>query len=364
MPPWPSFPSSSAQAKALLAARQQAAFGASPLITADELIVRLRQPKADITLGFGAIARRLRSWQEATKGDSYLLFGSYHDSGLQVDAFRRLAFGAQSLARTVVALEQVHADARYPNGAVAGDDGLLRRYLAGGSMAELATSQRRRNYTAWKYGYIESVLDLVQAARAEGARLSGCDMPSSLQQRAPLAQRNGLRDLHCARTLRDRLAEVPSPRHVVAFYGAAHLDTLPRVLPAKSRLGRVVMMGGRVTAESLLTKTLRLAEPLLLNLGGDRWILLLVDPRWRGKVDRVRVTTAELEASGRGKLLLAGQVFELSETSAPINLDALPGHYRIDTKTKLHIGAIDAPLRRIELEPNGIVRLEVLAVPR
>ena len=117
-----------------------------------------------------------------------------------------------------------------------GDDAKLADFLVHGRQEALATlrdRQRQRNYTAWKYGYVGQMVDLVLAARAGDRRLMGCDMPTKLQARvrADLGLRTGeLRELHCALALRDWLRASPPPHRVALFWGNAHLDPtrLPR----------------------------------------------------------------------------------------------------------------------------------------
>lgn len=136
-------------------------------------------------------------------------------------------------------LEQLPSDGRWrgvPLEAQRGASVALARYLTHGRLADLEQVCRTHcahDYTGWKYGYLDTVTDLVLAARATGQTLSGCDMPRALQQRLAPGTVDGLRELHCLHTLRDALAGRPRPHRVALAGGQAHLasDGLARFLP-------------------------------------------------------------------------------------------------------------------------------------
>ena len=239
---------------------------------------------------------------------TWLLMGSHHDAPDQVDAFRRLVGPLGLTPAPLAAVEQLQGDGGWAGlgaGAQRGDDALLARYLKGGDAETLATlrgRQRERNYTAWKYDYVERIVDVVVGARASGRPLIGCDMPGPMQIR--LRESVGdeaaiLRDLHCALAVERRLAA--SPRAAVAlFIGDAHLQAtkLPRFIPAADVVVRVHLLGGRDGGQTLEgVEGLRVVEPVLVPVGRRRFALVLDGKPHAARVDRVRVK----DAARRGK---------------------------------------------------------------
>lgn len=280
-----------------------------PEPTADRLLALLRGRFRDqrVRCGWPAITGWLdRTADDARRRgrDSYLLWGVYHDSAPQHAAFRRLIgpLGLESPLHIVA--EPFDADGRWsalPATAQRGDDGALSRYLHDGATAalhELAARQREDNYTAWKYGYLDEVMDLLVTARSAGRQVWGCDLPRALQRelRPALGRHTEkLRELHCALALRDRLATDTPPHQVAMLWGQGHLGAgrFERFLPEDAEVLSIRVFGGRPVehdAAVRLRRRLSLSAPLLVPTDerDRRFVLLLAKAPLRARVDRVR----------------------------------------------------------------------------
>jgi hypothetical protein len=306
-PPWPTLPGDLTDLDALISKRSQRPTQPHQELTAKGVIATLRHSVEHGTaiMGWPAIVAALelrlsRVGQEGRSG--YLLFGHHHDAPAQVEAFRRITGPLGIEPAPLGAIEQLQANGRWtglPQADQLGDEPELADYLRRGNSAALTNlrdAQRQRNYTAWKYGYVPEVLDLLLAARAGQRPLMGCDMPTQLQSlaRATLGPRSGeLRDLHCALALRDRLAGMAPPHRVALFWGSAHLNParLPRFLPAAAEVWSIELLGGRLGSAGVeveLGRHLKLADPALLPLPDNRFLLLLPEQQLRAAVDPVR----------------------------------------------------------------------------
>jgi hypothetical protein len=280
----------------------------------------------------------------------------------------------------LLAIEQLHADGAWAGSTPAqtGDDELLRRYLASGKssvLAELEARQRERNYTAWKYGYVERVTDVVTGVRAAGGRLVGCDMPAAMQARlrdALGAKGDLLRDLHCVLALRRALASDATRHRVALFIGDAHLlpHRLPRFLPATAKVLRVHVMGMRASdggIEQELAPKLGIIEPMLVPVAGARFVLLLPDARLGIEVDRVRSSEA-IDAADRHQVLVEGFRGELTvgerhaKLTGNARLAASAGSvpFLIEEPSRAIAGTLEIPEGgsvTLSREPDGIVRI-------
>ena len=285
--------------------------------------------------GWGPISAALKPRGQP----SYLLFGVFHDSAGQIEAFRRLTgpLGIQGL--DLLAVELFDADGRWAGVSPKvqrGEQALLNAAQGGSARAlsELFEVQAQTHYAAWKYGYLRTVMDLPLSARASGRRLLGCDTAALLQERMVAAGEAGLalRDLQCALVLRDALREGAA----ALLWGQAHLalDRLPRFLPKKAQLERIYMFGARPSefgVEVELSAQLAVGGPLLVPLkGAGRWALLLGEGAWGVKVERIRseaskATSATLVFEGpAGTLYFQGRKRSL-EGEGPWSIPARAG---------------------------------------
>jgi hypothetical protein len=383
---WPPLPRDGVAVGALIEAETRTTPAAAlPPLTVDPIVAALRDGvrRSSLATGLRPIAEALGKRIEgaAHRGASvYLMFGSFHDAPGQLDAFRQLVGPLGITPAPLVALEQLQADGAWTgvDGNQAGDDAPLRRYLASGeagALAELEESQRERNYTAWKYDYVERVTDLVTTVRAAGRELCGCDMPSTLQARvrADLGEEGEvLRDLHCALALRRALAGSPPPHRVAVFVGDAHLAPrrLARFLPADAEILRIHLLGMRgegTGLEHALGQRLVTLEPVLAPVAETRFVLLLPDARLGLGVDRVRTSEA-IDAGDRHQLIFEGfggtaQVGrERAELSGTTRVSVSPGRvpFFLDAPDRAIAGSVDLPAGgsvTLSREPDGVIRI-------
>jgi hypothetical protein len=313
----------------------------------------------------------------------------HHDSADQLASFGQLAGPLGLEGPLGVAVELLEADGRWVGiapDAQRGDDALLGRYLDGGDpglLDELARRQQRVDYTAWKYGYVPTVIDLVVRARASGRTLVGCNMPSELQQRAraSLGERTEqLRELHCALVLRDAFERAPSPASVAVLWGQAHLDPgrFERYLPAQADVLSVRVFGARpndTALEQPLADKLGLADPVLFAADEAaagatlRLVLLLPTGALGVVVDRVRRSSGcplpddqqrrlRLSSLEPGKLRVDAAA-EIEITPQPRSLVLAPGAhgYWFEGASLDMAGAFDMPdSGQIDLELQAAVR--------
>jgi hypothetical protein len=354
---WPALPWAEDRAAALIRSRTRRPPGASPaasaapaaLKKAADLLstLRQRQQKGRLVAGWPAILAWLQARLDAAgRREAYLLWGTHHDSGAQVAAFRRL-IGPQGLrGLTAAAAEQYAADGRWgglPRAAQRGDSADLARYLASGDRAALDALRRGQldhDYTAWKYRYLHEVLDLAVTARARGLPLVGCDMPPRLQRRLYRASERPahlprLRELHCLLALPP---PGPRPRRIAMLWGQEHVTPagLPRFLPRRARVIAVHVVGrrpGPVGLEhGLGAAGLRATDPLLVPLTDDQAALILPGPATRARLLRARDVTARpepgvrIESSAAGTLWVGRQKLPMA-ADAPRQVALRPGEH-------------------------------------
>jgi len=339
--------------------------------------------------GWDAIEAQLdQRFDEASRAGrpSYLLWGVYHDSVEQFVAFRRLV-GPQGIGGNLaIAIELFDGDGHWSGAADAeqqGDSALLSQYLTSGDAQALDTITDRQqdvDYTAWKYGYIPEVIDLLPEARASSRPVIGCNMPIALQVRARRAlgsRTEELRELHCALVVRDALDSAHRPERVAMLWGQAHLGAgrFERFLPSDAQIMSILVFGGRaneLSLEALLAPKLALSDPLLLALsepGADtpeRMALLLPEGRLGLQVERVRHSSGcplpddlqhrlRLSSSERATVLIDGKT-ELELRSDPRSVRLEPGlhTYWAESSSLALAGALDMPdsgALELELQP-------------
>jgi hypothetical protein len=165
-------------------------------------------------------------------------------------------------------------------------------------LRELATSQEREDYAAWKFGYVDKVLDVIADSRTAHHAIHGCDMPTRLQEKLRNwsdEDRNAMRELHCALALGDHL-DGAGPQRVGALWGSQHLGAagFERFLPPDATILSLRVLGGRPpSAEDLTTRSiasqLDLVDPVLLVSGSNDGIVLLSDPAASAHFERKRL---------------------------------------------------------------------------
>ncbi|MBI5527293.1 MAG: hypothetical protein HY897_13240 [Deltaproteobacteria bacterium] len=294
---------------------------------------------------------RIHSWLSARlaaadgKGTAWLLFGTFHDSAGQVDAFRRLVGPGGAGPFTHVVLEQLRADGRWKgiDEDQSGDSRLLADFMRTGdrvTYAALASAHEPHDYTAWKYGYSSSILDIVTTARATDIPAFGCDVPDALMRRLGHDdESNRLRELHCLFSLRDAVPGTAGTK-VAMLWGQTHVSSagFRRFLPPADVVVSVYAFGARASAEapdSLLREKLVLNDPVLVPLGDREAAILLPDRFLGGEIDRARTSTVRprdgevpsasvrASAASPGTLALGSASFSLG--AEEIRKDMAPG---------------------------------------
>ncbi len=267
-----------------------------------------------VVAGDELVGAVLDGWVGATDKPSFVLFGSLHDSGAQLDAFRRVATRMPHLWGVV--MEQFKARGDWPKSDVKAadvDDADLAEFFATGSegaLYRLRANQQEHDYAAWKFGYVDTVMDAVVAFRGASLPVFACDMPKSLLGPAleGTDEATTLREAHCAISAREKLRllgpahvakgetyfdDVPPPMRAAFFVGDNHagIGGLARFLHADGRIATVHVIGGRgwspETAE--LPADMAIVDPVLVPLGEPdvtSWALLLPNVS-SGVIDRV-----------------------------------------------------------------------------
>lgn len=380
---WRELPATAEPAAALV--RERTRRSTKPALLPDKAeqvigLVARRAREGRLWVGWPHLVQRLQS-EISAAGGAYLLFGTYHDAGGQMEAFRRLIGPTGLRDLSLAALEQLPADGRWqgvPLEAQRGLSAAVGRYLRGGQREDLqqvAREQRRHNYTGWKYGYLSTMLDLLVTARAQDLDLVGCDMPRALQRRLGSAatQLDRLRELHCLHTVDDALSRVKTPRRVAMAWGQAHLasEGLARFLPPAIRVVAVHAHGhrpGPAGLERELHQRLLLADPVLVELDDDassdtaRYLLLLDGPELGVRVHRARDRLdrppppgqrprLRVSADRAGQLSLGGKSVALEPwKEAVLALAPGPGTY-------LFVGAGQTLVGSLELPDDGALSL-------
>jgi hypothetical protein len=347
---WPLFPKTADQARALIAKHARPARPTAILSqpTSAQTIGALlaAHRRGQLWVGRRAVRDEIDRW---LKKDGVILYGTYHDSPLQVSVFADL-IGPDGLRRLdAVVVEQFDADGRWRGVKPAeqtGDDRLLARYARSGTLEALSalrTRQRALNYTAWKYDYLTEMMRLPAMARARGLPLFSCDMPRAAQKKlenvAGDHMKLRLRELHCALALKQRQRRQPVGR-IAMLWGQDHVAArgVERFLPRQTRVLAIYVYGGRRADHGLekkLSAKLAIAAPVLLPLPKrharrDERILLLPGRLLAAQVDRVRLDhktrprnrTQRLTVYPRraGTMLFAGQRIAVTKKGKTISM--------------------------------------------
>lgn len=364
---WPELPRTPEAADQLIRARTTREIpGIDPAATSPEALLRAiaDRPAALVAGDAGVVAWLQRDIDRAAAGgrDSVLLFGSYHDAGGQIDAFRRLIGPLGLRGLTHVAVEQLRADGAWsgvPRDVQRGDDETVGAWLASGDRSALEALARRHalsDYAAWKFGYEPAVLDLLITARGAGIHLAGCDLATSAQELladVPEASRLRLRELHCLFSL----PAAKGPRTIALLWGQAHVrrDGLRRFLPVTTAALSVYAFGyrsGEWTAESTLGARLALTDPLLVPLDpdGTEIAILYPDGPLAATIDRVRAEASSGEPGLHVRIEGAQGTLHLGDRAVPVGadlrrIDAPVGEsaYVLDAGTTRFAGAIHLP---------------------
>ncbi len=386
---WPKLPSTKAEASRLIEARtlrreSDAGAGAPKEWTADEIfgLLEKRQAEGRVVVGFGGTSKWL-SARLAGKGDAYVLLGAHHDSALQLRAFRRLIGDLKGLS--AVAVEQFQADGAWQGVSrqwlQQGESAALREFLASGrGYAKLVQGRSDRNYSSYKYGSSQDVLDLALESRARGLPLRACDMPSALQKSLRHLEEDQLlrlRELHCVLALEDGPIQKPGPRRVAMLWGQAHLAArgLRRFLPPAAKVTNLWLFGGRFAPkmgiETALSRRLALTAPILLPVADGAAVLLLPGPELGARAERIRshmdsADVLTVSSTVPGKLRVGG--VQIDVTKEPTEHLVRPGasSFLFETRKLAIAGAISFPPGggyALELDPRTRSVLSTLKLP-
>lgn len=372
--PWPEAPVTAPAAQALIEARAlrrprpSQTRDLAPDAVADRLA---RLETVGVAAGWEGITRALTQRFDRARRqgrDGYLLVGCYHDSGLQVEAFRRLVGSDGVRGLTLVALEQLRAGGRWrgvPERAQRGDGGDLRSYLTtgdAGAWSRLRSRQLRGDYAAWRYGYVDQIMDVIEGARAQGRALMGCDMPAALQSRLGAVgheRLDRLREIHCTLAVSEAGLGA-APRRIAMLWGRDHLDSngLRRFLPAKAEVLSVYLVGGRQSPfapEARLATSLVVNDPILVPLdpASGHYALVIPGPRLGGAVERSRITAdpgSERETAGMlrvsserpGRFEISGREIEVAEGEVARPLPEGPGVYLFESEDRRTVGLLES----------------------
>jgi len=292
---WPPLPQDSDQAARLVAGHtRRPAAGGILQVSADQLLTQLKYgvERGEAVGGMDGLVfwiwRKVSAAGRAGKS-SYVLWGTYHDSAAQIEAFADLTGPLGLSGLDAVTVEQFNADGRWagaPAGEQKGDSAQLRAWLQTGSrpvLEKILHDQIAENYTGWKYGVLPAFMRLLAQARAADRWLLGCDMPVALQQRInPTGMPDRLRELHCLLALRHELGNRPLPHRVAMLWGQGHLapEGVQRFLPEDDLVLPLYVFGGRFSRHGLeadLAGRLAVTDPLMIPFGDKDFVVLLPD---------------------------------------------------------------------------------------
>ncbi len=339
---WPKLPNTFGEARALISKMTvrapRGALNGPPATAAEivDLLVR-RQSEGALAAGWPSILERLASaMSTASKArrDAYLLFGTHHDSGDQVRAFRRVTGPGGLPGLSAVIVEQLEADGRWAGVAPADQSGdsedLQRLHTATyrPALERLIARQRSGNYTGWKYRYLREFTDLFLAARAQNQRLLACDMPDPLLRRIrhlPVDEQDRLREIHCRLATRRTMGPT-KPVRVAMLWGMDHVAHFPALLEEEALVLSLYVMGGRpgtLGREADLGRRLRVTHPVLIPMDSDgHHALLLLDSgrlgeplsRSRGPADPVMAPGLTVITDHPVTLSIAKSTYTIQDT--------------------------------------------------
>ena len=374
---WASLPQNFEQASRLIAQHtRRPAEGGVPAFTAEALLTRLKQQaeKGAVIGGMDALAFWI--WRKVsaagyTGQSSYILWGTYHDSAAQIEAFGDLV-GPLGLSKLdAVSIEQFNADGRWAGAAAReqrGDSALLRAWSRTGSrpsLEKLLHDQVAENYTAWKYGILPVLMKLLVQARAADRRLLGCDMSLSLQERVrPTGLQDRLRELHCVLALHEQLGE--KPVRVAMLWGQGHLapEGVQRFLPKEALILPFYVFGDRFSRRGLeadLAGRLAITDPLMIPFGESDFVVLLPDDQIGARKElkhdlsplipnnrrRLSITSSQ-----PGTIQIGAQQLKVSEEPQTLTLDPGSHVFLFTHPGGLLAGAITMP-------PDGALALDL-----
>jgi hypothetical protein len=362
---WPTLPKSTEEARSVIAGTGKRPTTEGDAALADHVdaeSLRTNLQGSGVTAGWDAIDAQLARWVNALPDKNVVVaFGTSHDSPAQIDAFRRLVGPRSRIAWTRIMLEQLYADGRWKNvdaNTQAGDDAALDRYAKSGSredIAALVDRVQRDTYTAWKYGSVDVIGDLIAEARAGGRPVSGCDMAPALRARiASLDEAwvHRMREVHCALAMRDRAKKDGGVQRIAALWGRMHVhaDRFPRLVPPDWTSFGISVLDAPPSADLVLV------DPILV-LGG-RVVLPSVDAARHFERKRTKATgptRASRFSFTTGKTTrdpvawIDGRPFG-GETTTTLT----PGHHllTVDTADKMIAAAVELP-------PNSALEVAV-----
>jgi hypothetical protein len=380
---WPALPEGPGEARGLVEKNTRRPADAENIsITAERVIGLLgeRIGRGEVVGGLDDIVlwiwRRVSAAEKSGRS-SYVLWGTYHDSGAQIDAFGDLV-GPLGLSRLdAVCVEPFSADGRWsgiPAREQEGGSALLSAYLKTGnrtSLEKLLHGQVRENYTAWKYGILPVMMDLLIKARAADRRLCGCDMPVPLQERileSGMPER--LRELHCVLALQEELASRPAPHRVAMLWGQGHLapEGVQRFLPEDALVLSFYVFGGRFSDHGLerdLAGRVAVTDPLLIPVDGDAESLIVLLPdRWMGARKELKHISPEaplseeqrrrlvIQSSRPGTIRIGARSLEVSEEPRVLTLERGSHVFLFSHEGGLLAGAFTMP-------PDGFLELDL-----
>lgn len=359
-PEWPEFPANGAARAALIKQWTQRPVVGSPEVTPERVFQEAER------LGWSKLPTDLPLPSGECRGEgksptTWLLFGTFHDSAGQIEAFRRLLNPG---AFTHIALEQFRADGHWRSVASQiGDTTQLTRFLANGDRTAwdaLTRAHEEHDYTSWKYGYAQNVMDLVVTASGLGIPALGCDLPDAL---LPSGTREGatppsdddsvmrLRELHCFLSVRDSLAGAKG--RVAMLWGQAHVrsDGFRRFIPAGDQVLSVYAFGARHSADApdeSLRDRLILNDQVLVPLSEGEAALLIPDAQLGGQLERVR-TRGEarpgirVSATTPGTFKVREHSIEVTDVEARLELQPGAYTYSFESAGLRVVGSVTIP---------------------
>jgi len=336
--PWPAWPEDREAARALTNeyTLREPGLEAQPVLTAERVAehVRVRTQAGETRVGWPAIVAYFQERVDAHPDRPfYLLWGNYHDAPAQIAALARVIGPLGVDAPWLLVAEPFAATGRWVDlspECQRGDELLLAEFRHTGSRDSLQAiyaDQHEENHTAWRYGVLDAMVDLVVTARASRVPILGCDLPTCVRERlwdVTDDESMRTRELHCAMALRRTLGAKHSPERVAMLWGLSHVhpDGVSRFLPRDADVVSVQVIGGRQSDTSVGSAVAHrhgFSEPVLLPL--EEPILLLPD-RW-SFARRVRKRDGAVTPPG-----LAGHVYAFSTT--PGELIFPGGRVRLD----------------------------------
>jgi hypothetical protein len=315
---------------------------------ASSTFVRAQVVGSGAVAGWSAIDAHLARWMQGEK-NVVAAFGTSHDSPAQIDAFRRLVGPRSTVGWTRVMLEQLYADGHWKNvdaRAQAGDDDALDRYAKSGAredIAALVTRVQRDTYTAWKYGSVDVIGDLIAEARAAGRPVSGCDMAPALRARFSALDEawvDRMREVHCALAMRDRAKKEGGASRIAALWGRLHVhsDRFPQLVPADWAAIRVSIVDAPADPEIVLVDPIFIVGSVLV-LPSEEANKRFERKRTKGPGARSTFTSLAKKSAKEPRAWVDGRELDGSAKNVA------PGRrlLAVDDGTTIYVAAIEIP---------------------